>query len=158
MKLYVDIAAIIYDTDTVTSRLFRKSFNCRYNPRMDYAFCLLTLKSSNNVVYLSFDIYKIIMTSCQTFYCTNEKGKCEKTFFFVITDQDYPCQHIDQWPRKTRESTTALATKKKKNMCTHKTSYNVNNLYIVLIFFLIFSSHVTFSFYWYFFLGGGIYV
>jgi hypothetical protein len=24
------------------------------------------------------DIYKIIMTSCQTFYCTNEKGKCEK--------------------------------------------------------------------------------
>jgi hypothetical protein len=31
---------------TVTSRLFRKSFNCRYNPRMDYAFCLLTLKSS----------------------------------------------------------------------------------------------------------------
>jgi hypothetical protein len=35
-------------------------------------------------------------------------------FFFVITDQDYPCQHIDQWPRKTRESTTALATKKKK--------------------------------------------
>jgi hypothetical protein len=34
------------DTDTVTSRLFRKSFNCRYNPRMDYAFCLLTLKSS----------------------------------------------------------------------------------------------------------------
>jgi hypothetical protein len=30
----------------VTSRLFRKSFNCRYNPRMDYAFCLLTLKSS----------------------------------------------------------------------------------------------------------------
>ena len=22
------------------------------------------------------------MTSCQTFYCTNEKGKCEKNFFF----------------------------------------------------------------------------
>ena len=36
------------------------------------------------------------MTSCQTFYCTNEKGKCEKNFFFVITDQDYPYQHIDQ--------------------------------------------------------------
>jgi hypothetical protein len=28
------------------SLLFQKSFNCRYNPRMDYAFCLLTLKSS----------------------------------------------------------------------------------------------------------------
>ena len=40
---------IIDDTDTVTSRLFRESFNCRYNSRMDYAFCLLcllTLKSS----------------------------------------------------------------------------------------------------------------
>jgi hypothetical protein len=37
---------IIDDTDTVTSRLFRESFNCRYNPRMDYAFCLLTWKSS----------------------------------------------------------------------------------------------------------------
>ena len=33
---------------------------------------------------------------------------------FVITDQDYPCQHIDQWPQ---ESTTALTTKKKKSMC-----------------------------------------
>jgi hypothetical protein len=36
----------LINADTVTSRLFRKSFNCRYNPRMDYAFCLLTLKSS----------------------------------------------------------------------------------------------------------------
>ena len=26
------------------------------------------------------------MTSCQAFYCTNEKGKCEKNFF-VVTDQ-----------------------------------------------------------------------
>jgi hypothetical protein len=41
----------------------------------------------------------------------HEKGKCEKIFFAVITDQVYPCQHIDQWPRK---STIALATKKKK--------------------------------------------
>jgi hypothetical protein len=31
-------------------------------------------------VYLSFDVYKIITTSCQAFYCTNEKGKCEKIF------------------------------------------------------------------------------
>ena len=30
------------------------------------------------------------MNSCQTFYCTNEKGKCEKIFFFVIIDQDFP--------------------------------------------------------------------
>jgi hypothetical protein len=42
------------------------------------------------------------------------KRECVRRIFFVITGQDYPCQHIDQWPRKTRESTTALATKKKK--------------------------------------------
>ena len=46
MKLQLINAAIIYDTAIVTSQHFRKSFNCRYNPRMDYAFCLLTLKSS----------------------------------------------------------------------------------------------------------------
>ena len=46
IKLQLINADIIDDTDTVTSRLFRKSLNCRYDPRMDYAFCLLTLKSS----------------------------------------------------------------------------------------------------------------
>ena len=47
IRLQLINADIIDDTDTVTSRLFRKSFNCRYDPRMDYAFCLLTLKSSD---------------------------------------------------------------------------------------------------------------
>jgi hypothetical protein len=46
IKLQLINADIIYDTAIVTSLLFRKSFNCKYNPRMDYAFCLLTLKSS----------------------------------------------------------------------------------------------------------------
>ena len=46
IKLQLINADIIYNTAIVTSRLFRKSFYCRYNPRMDYAFCLLTLKSS----------------------------------------------------------------------------------------------------------------
>jgi hypothetical protein len=46
IKFQLINADIIDDTDTVTSQLFHKSFNCRYNPRMDYAFCLLTLKSS----------------------------------------------------------------------------------------------------------------
>ena len=31
---------LIYDTAIVTSRLFRESFNCSYNPRMDYAFSI----------------------------------------------------------------------------------------------------------------------
>ena len=46
IKLQLINADIIYDTAIVTSLLFRKSFNCKYNPRMDYAFCLLTLKSN----------------------------------------------------------------------------------------------------------------
>ena len=54
------------------------------------------------------------MTSCQACFCTNQIGKWERNYVFVITDQDYPSQHIDQWPRITRESTTTLATKKKK--------------------------------------------
>ena len=44
IKLQLINADIIYDTAIVTSRLFRKSFNCRYNPRMDYVPCL-TLQS-----------------------------------------------------------------------------------------------------------------
>jgi hypothetical protein len=45
IKLQLINAAITYYTDCMMLRLFWKSFNCRYNPRMDYAFCLLTLKS-----------------------------------------------------------------------------------------------------------------
>ena len=46
IKLQLINADIIHDTAIVTSRFFRKSFNCRYNPRMDYVPCLLTLQSS----------------------------------------------------------------------------------------------------------------
>ena len=61
----------------------------------------------------------------------HEKGKCEKIFFWVITGQDYPCQHIDQWPRKTRESTIALATKKKKP-CVRKYFAVSNRVYFFI--------------------------
>ena len=73
-------------------------------------------------------IYLLIFTKSlwlhvKHFIALTKRESVRRIFFFpVITDQDYPCQHIDQWPRKTRESTTALATKKKKNMCTHITS------------------------------------
>jgi hypothetical protein len=36
IKLQLSNTAIIYDTDCMTSRLFRKSFNCRYNLRMNH--------------------------------------------------------------------------------------------------------------------------
>jgi hypothetical protein len=51
------------------------------------------MKSQNNFVYLSLDIYKITMTTCRVFNCTNEKGKCEKIFFCIYGS--YPWQHID---------------------------------------------------------------
>ena len=65
------------------------------------------------------------MTSCQAFNCTNEKGKCEKNFFFfVITDRDYCTlvytSTIDH--EQPRECTTAIGDKKEKRICTHKTS------------------------------------
>jgi hypothetical protein len=43
-----------------------------------------------------------------------KRESVRRIFFFVITDQNYPSQHIDQWPGITGESTTTLATKKKK--------------------------------------------
>ena len=54
------------------------------------------------------------ITSYVKHFIALTKRESVRRFFFVITGQDYPRQHIDQWPRKTRESTTALATKKKK--------------------------------------------
>ena len=55
------------------------------------------------------------MTSCQTLYCTNEKGNCENIFFFVITDQDYHCQHSDHEKHgKVRQD---CRQKKKKKTC-----------------------------------------
>ena len=56
------------------------------------------------------------MTSCQALYCINEKGKCERIFFFVNTDQDY-CTLVNTSTsdhKKTQENTTTLATKKEK--------------------------------------------
>jgi hypothetical protein len=107
IKLQLINADIIYDTAIVTSRLFRKSFNCRNNPRMDYAFCLLTLKSSEKWPSLLFGATGNFNHQILPYIL--RKGKVWEEFICVIN-----YQHIDQWPRKTRESTTALGTKKKK--------------------------------------------
>ena len=61
------------------------------------------------------------MTSCQAFYCTNEKGKCEKNFF---------CNYRSELPVGTHRPVTtkntgkynSIGDKKKKSVCTHKTS------------------------------------
>ena len=47
MTLFFDLhkLMLIEDTAFVTPKIFRNNFNCRYNPKMNYALCLLTLKS-----------------------------------------------------------------------------------------------------------------
>ena len=67
IKLQLINADIISDPVFETSRLFRKSLNCRYNPRMDYAFCLLTLKSSEK---WRTPLFGATATSITKFYLT----------------------------------------------------------------------------------------
>ena len=50
------------------------------------------------------------MTLCQAFYCTNEKGKCEK----VSTHRPVTTKNTGKYD--------SIGDKKEKNMCTHKTS------------------------------------
>ena len=74
----------------------------------------------NNVVYLSLDIYNIILASCQAFYCTNEKGKCEKNLFLQL-----PVRIIQEHRPVTTKNTgkyDSIGDKKEKSMCTHKIS------------------------------------
>ena len=53
------------------------------------------------------------MTLCQALYCTNEKGKCEKNLFCNYrSDMTTLVNPSTSDHQKTRESTTALATKK----------------------------------------------
>ena len=47
------------------------------------------------------------MTSCQEFYCTNEKGKCEKIFF---------CNYRSVTTKNTRKY-DSIGDKKEKKAC-----------------------------------------
>jgi hypothetical protein len=89
-------------------------------------------KLVRTITFLFFQIGQLyLVCGCMTIrrcvvYRNDLLGTLQNCFFLVITDQDYPCQHIDQWPRKTRESTTALATKKnpKTCVCIKRVRYN----------------------------------
>jgi hypothetical protein len=87
----------------VMSRLFRKSFNCRYNPRMDYAFCLITLKSSEkwrsrlfgatcnfNDQILPYGILCLASINANVFYLMSFKflRKLAKTMGFSFKEQN----------------------------------------------------------------------
>ena len=83
--------------------------------------CNFIIKNYVNCKITSY-IYLLIFTKSlwlhvKHFIALTKRESMRNIAFFVITDQDYPCQHIDQWPRKTREGTTALATKKGKKTC-----------------------------------------
>ena len=54
------------------------------------------------------------MTSCQAFYCTNEKGKCEKNRFFCNYRSGLSLSTHRPMTTKNTEITTPLATKSKK--------------------------------------------
>ena len=85
--------------------------------------CNVIIKNYVNRKITSY-IYLLIFTKSlwhhvKHFIALTKTESVRRIAFLVITDQDYPCQHIDQWPRKTRESTTVLATKKGKKTCVH---------------------------------------
>ena len=56
------------------------------------------------------------MSSSQACYCTNEKGKCEKNFFFVISDQDYPSSTHRPVTTKNNVKYDSIGDKKENKM------------------------------------------
>jgi hypothetical protein len=91
------------------------TLRCRY--RLLYQHWSVAILSLNRKI--TSYIYLLIFTKSlwlhvKHFIALMKRESVRRIVFFVITDQDYPCQHINQWPRKTRESMTALVTKKKK--------------------------------------------
>ena len=72
--------------------------------------------------YIYLLVFTISLWIHVKYFIALTKRKSVRRIFLVITGQDYPCQHIDQWPRKIRESTIALATKKKKAWLPVKTT------------------------------------
>jgi hypothetical protein len=59
-------------------------------------------------------IYLLIFTKSLWLHVKHFIALTERESVRRIFLCNYPCQHIDMWPRKTRERTTVLGTKKKK--------------------------------------------
>ena len=104
-------------------KLFRKS----HDVTMSVSSIVSALISCNfiikNYVNRKITSYLLIFTKSLWLHVKHvialtKRESVRRIVFFVITDQNYPCQHIDQWPRKTRKSTTALGTK--QNVSKHQ--------------------------------------
>jgi hypothetical protein len=57
------------------------------------------------------------MTSCQTFYCTNEKGKCEKNCFFCNYRSGLPLSTHRPVTTKNTGKYDSIGDKKEKKTC-----------------------------------------
>jgi hypothetical protein len=77
----------------------------RINPRMDYAFCLLHIEE--------FEKWRSPLFGA-TGNFNHQILPYGMLFLTFISTNVFYLLSFDQWPRKTRESTIALATKKKK--------------------------------------------
>ena len=65
------------------------------------------------------------MTLCQAFYCTNEKGKCEKNLFLCNFRSGLPLSTHRPVTTKNNVKYDSIDDKKeKKSMYTHKMNYN----------------------------------
>jgi hypothetical protein len=106
-------------------KLFRKSRDVTMSVSYISISCNFIIKYYVNRKITSLDIYKINMTSGQAFYCTNEKGKSEKDFFFCCNYRSYPCHtstsdrekhgKVRQHWRKKRKKTSVLIKRAKSD-------------------------------------------
>jgi hypothetical protein len=108
-----------------TSRFFRKSYDCRYNSRMDYAFCLLTLKSSEKWQAHYLALCATSMTNCN-FINTNYVNRKLTSYIYLLIFTISLWLHVKHF--------IALTKRESAIQCLQ--------LYTVLIFFInIFPSH-----------------
>jgi hypothetical protein len=82
--------------------------------------CNFIIKNYVNRKVTSY-IYLLIFTislwlHVKHFIALTKRESVKRIVFFVITGQDYPCQHIDQWPRKTRKLRHHWPQKLKKHV------------------------------------------
>ena len=57
------------------------------------------------------------MTSCQTFYCTNKKGECEKNYFFCNYRSGLPLSTHRPVTTKNTEKYDIIGDKAEKKTC-----------------------------------------
>ena len=101
-----------YDEGTESAEVATSGYNISALIRCNFIIKHYVNRKITSYIYLL--IFTISLWIHVKHFIALTERESVRRIFFVITGQDYPCQHIDQWPRKTRENTIALATTKKK--------------------------------------------